>query len=184
MTAPYTNQLINRVRQDIAYSQNRNRAIQALGNSMTARIQVPTNSGLGVSAIGGGTVTGGFTDSHGTRLATIATPWGQHVTVNANAAGKFQALFKGLNALGYHPKSAGGYNYRNIAGTNTLSKHALGFAVDLDPQQNRGGRLGGGGTRYGYFDPNSVLKLARSLGLSWGATFSNPDPMHFSIGEG
>lgn len=180
MTAPYTNQLINRVRQDIAYSQNRNRIIQ----SMKANMVIPTQSTLGVGAISPGSVTGGFTDSHGTKLASIATPWGQHVTVNASAAGKFEALFKGLNALGYHPRSVGGYNYRNIAGTNTLSKHALGLAVDLDPQPNRGGRLGGGGSRYGYFDPTKVLKLARSLGLSWGATFSNPDPMHFSIGEG
>jgi len=180
MTVPYTNQLIDRVRQDIAHSQARNRMIQSLG----ARIQVPTSSGIGISTIGGGGITGGFTDSHGTKLASIRTPWGQNVTVNASAAGKFAALFKGLGALGYKPKSVQGYNYRNIAGTNTLSKHALGLAVDIDPQPNRGGRLGGGGTRYGYFDPNSVMKLARSLGLSWGATFSNPDPMHFSIGEG
>jgi len=117
-------------------------------------------------------------------MLVLLLSWGSSVTVDAAHAGTFAKLFQGLNALGYHPKSVGGYNYRNIAGTNTLSKHAYGLAVDLDPQQNRGGRLGGGGTRYGYFDPGSVMKLARSLGMSWGASFGNPDPMHFSFGEG
>lgn len=182
MTAPYTNQLINRVRQDIQYSQNRNRAIQAMGQN---RLIIPTSSGIGIGAGGGrAQVSGTFTDSHGTRLSTIRTPWGQTVTVNSSVAGKYSQLFNGLNSLGYRPKSVQGYNYRNIAGTNTLSKHALGLAVDIDPTPNRGGRLGGGGSRYGYFDPQKVMQLARSLGMSWGATFRNPDPMHFSFGEG
>lgn len=186
MATPYTNQLINRVRQDINYSQQRNARVVALSQQLGgSKLMIPSSSSLGIGGMGGtAQVTGSFTDSHGTHLVSIKTPWGQNVTVNAAKAGTFAKFLSGINALGYHPKSVGGYNYRNIAGTNTLSKHALGLAIDLDPQQNRGGRLGGGGTRYGYFDPNSVLKLARSLGMSWGATFGNPDPMHFSFGEG
>lgn len=181
---PYTNQLIDRVRADIAYSQARNRQIAALGQALQTRINLPSVGSLGLGGGSSAEVTGGFTDSHGTRLATIRTPWGQHVTVNAGYANKFSQLLQGLNRLGYHPSSVGGYNYRNIAGTNTLSKHALGLAIDLDPTANRGGRLGGGGSRYGYFDPVKVERLVRSLGMSWGANFSNPDPMHFSFGEG
>lgn len=182
---PYTNQLIDRVRADIAYSQARNRRLASLQSAMpTTRLIIPSAGSLGIGGGGPVQVTGSFTDSHGTRLATIRTPWGQNVTVNASKAPTFAKLFQGLNALGYRPKSVGGYNYRNIAGTNTLSKHALGLAVDIDPTPNRGGRLGGGGTRYGYFDPNAVMRLVRSLGMSWGANFRNPDPMHFSFGEG
>lgn len=183
---PYTNQLIDRVRQDIAYSQARNRQLTALGQALTSSggIQIP---GVNTSLPSGMTRTAlgpTFRGQGGNMLTTIKTPWGSSVTVDAGHAQTFSRLFQGLNALGYHPKSVGGYNYRNIAGTNTLSKHAYGLAVDLDPQQNRGGRLGGGGTRYGYFDPNAVMKLVKSLGMSWGASFSNPDPMHFSFGEG
>jgi hypothetical protein len=187
MTAPYTNQLINRVRQDIAYSQARNRSVgNTMPISVASRMVLPSVGSLGLGALSGNAqVLGSFTDSHGTRLATIRTPWGESVTVNAAKAPTFAKLFNGLNALGYKPRSAQGYNYRNIAGTNVLSKHALGLAVDLDPQQNKGGRLGGTpGPRYGYFDPAKVMALARSLGMSWGATFKNPDPMHFSFGEG
>jgi D-alanyl-D-alanine carboxypeptidase len=182
MAAPYTNQLINRVRQDIAYSQARNARVAALGRTLQS-MPMPSNSSLpaGMSRTALGPT---FKGQGGNMLTTIKTPWGSSVTVDAAHAGTFAKLFQGLNALGYHPKSVGGYNYRNIAGTNTLSKHAYGLAVDLDPQQNRGGRLGGGGTRYGYFDAGSVMKLAKSLGMSWGASFGNPDPMHFSFGEG
>lgn len=179
---PYTNSLIDRVRQDIAYSQARNRQIASLGRSlqsMPMAINSSLPSGMSRTALGPT-----FRGQGGNMLTTIKTPWGSSVTVDAAHAQTFSKLFQGLNKLGYHPQSVGGYNYRNIAGTKTLSKHAFGLAVDLDPTQNRGGRLGGGGTRYGYFDPNKVMALARSLGMSWGATFKNPDPMHFSFGEG
>lgn len=192
---PYTNQLIDRVRQDILYSQNRNRQLMNLRNHLAANsITFPQIPSALTPVTGGATLPAGmyrtalgptFRGRGGNMLTTIKTPWGASVTVDANHAQTFAKLFQGLNALGYHPKSVGGYNYRNIAGTNTLSKHAYGLAVDLDPYQNRGGRLGGTpGSRYGYFDPASVMKLVRSLGMSWGATFSNPDPMHFSFGEG
>jgi hypothetical protein len=185
MTAPgYSNFLIDRVRKDIAYSQARNAAIARMGQTLQSptRFSLPNTTlpaGMTRTALGPT-----FMGRAGNRLTTIKTPWGASVTVDASHAPTFAKLFQGLNALGYHPRSVGGYNYRNITGTNTLSKHAYGLAVDLDPQQNRGGRLGGGGTRYGYFDPQSVMKLVRSLGMSWGATFGNPDPMHFSFGEG
>lgn len=186
---PYTNQLIDRVRADIAYSQARNRQLMNLRNRLAADSitfpQIPRPGSLDLPAGITRTPLGPtFRGKAGNMLTTIRTPWGMSVTVDASHAQKFSQLFQGLSRLGYHPRSVGGYNYRNIAGTNTLSKHAYGLAVDLDPQQNRGGRLGGGGTRYGYFDPNSVMKLVRSLGMSWGATFGNPDPMHFSFGEG
>lgn len=179
--AGYTNPLIQRVQADIAQSQARNRLFNQLAARGSGSLGL--GSGTGSSSTGTGGVS--FTTSpRGVSLASIGTPWGQHVTVNKNDIGKFSQLMQGLNALGYHPKSVGGYNYRNIAGTNKLSKHATGEAIDFDPQQNKGGRLGGGGTRYGYFDPNKVIPLVRRLGISWGGVWQNPDPMHFSIGEG
>lgn len=176
----YTNALIDRVRQDIAHSRMRNEQIAMLGG-MNVGTSIRTPSGMGISASGGGGLNafGGA----GQNLVTISTPWGQHVTVNKGAVNKFTQLMQGLNALGYHPKSVGGYANRNIAGTNTPSFHSRGLAIDFDPTPNRGGRLGGGGAKYGYFDPNKVNALVRRLGITWGANWNNPDPMHFSIGE-
>ena len=118
----------------------------------------------------------------GKGLVTIRTPNGERVTVAANYAGRFSGLLNDLWKAGYHYRSVGGYSYRNIAGTNTLSKHATGEAIDIDPQPNRGNRLGGGGSRYGYFDPRVVNGLIKKWGLDWGGNWSNPDPMHFSTG--
>jgi hypothetical protein len=118
----------------------------------------------------------------GRGLVTITAPNGQRVTVAANYASRFSGLLNDLWKAGYHYQSVGGYNYRNIAGTKTLSKHATGEAIDIDPQPNRGNRLGGGGSRYGYFDPKVINALIRKWGLDWGGNWSNPDPMHFSTG--
>lgn len=184
---PYSNQLIDRVRKDIAYSQARNARIsnigQALGSGGTS-LTLPSSayslpSGMTRTALGPT-----FKGQGGNMLTTIKTPWGPSVTVDAGKASRFNALMQGLKKLGYNPQSVQGYNYRNIAGTNTLSKHALGLAIDIDPQANKGARLGGGGTRYGYFDPAKVVPLVKSLGMSWGGLWKSPDPMHFSFGEG
>jgi len=118
----------------------------------------------------------------GRGLVQITAPNGQRVTVAGNYAGRFSGLLSDLWNAGYKFKSVQGYNYRNIAGTNTLSKHATGEAIDIDPQPNRGNRLGGGGSRYGYFDPSVINGLIRKWNLDWGGTWSNPDPMHFSTG--
>jgi len=134
-------------------------------------------TGLGIGGIGSA-----VHNAPGRGLVTITAPNGQRVTVAANYASKFQGLMGDLWKAGYHFKSVGGYNYRNIAGTNQLSKHATGEAIDIDPQPNRGNRLGGGGSRYGYFNPSVINALMRKWGLDWGGNWSNPDPMHFSTG--
>lgn len=119
----------------------------------------------------------------GQGLTTIIAPNGQRVTVAANYAGKFSGLLRDLWNAGYRFKDVQGYSYRNIAGTNRLSKHATGEAIDIDPQPNRGTRLGGGGNPTGYFDPGVVTAIIRRYGLDWGGLWKGEyDPMHFSTG--
>lgn len=118
----------------------------------------------------------------GKGLVTITAPNGQRVTVSATYANRFSGLLNDLWAAGYKFKSVGGYSYRNIAGTNQLSKHARGEAIDIDPQPNRGDRLGGGGAKYGYFNPKVVLPIVRKYGLDWGGLWRSSDPMHWSTG--
>lgn len=173
MPTGYTNALIDRVRADIQHSQQRNTLLRSIGTSSSSPV------GSSYSSVGARNL---INPAKG--MTTILSPNGQRVTVNINAAGIFSKLLQGLKALGYPVKDVQGYNYRNIAGTNILSKHATGMAIDVDPGPNRGSRLGTIGPRYGYFNPNKIIPLIKSLGLSWGGTWNNPDPMHFSIGEG
>lgn len=133
----------------------------------------------GGGSSGGG---GGYSPSgnpRGAGLTTILAPNGQHVTVAGNYASKFQGLLQDLWNAGYHFKSVGGYNYRNIAGTNTLSKHATGEAIDIDPGANP---VSYGGMKT-YFDINRIMPIIRKYGLDWGGLWSGKkDPMHFSTG--
>lgn len=64
-----------------------------------------------------------------------------------------------------------GYAYRVIAGTNTLSTHAFGIAVDINaPFNGRGGRGN---------IPMKFVRVMRRWGFEWGGDWDYTDPMHF-----
>jgi len=144
-----------------------------------------SRGGGGGAAGGGGPAPtgGGYSpqgNPRGVGLSTIVAPNGERVTVASNYAGKFSGLLRDLWNAGYHFKSVGGYNYRNIAGTNTLSKHATGEAIDIDPGANP---VSYGAHATTYFNPNVVLPILKRYGLDWGYLWSGKrDPMHFSTG--
>ncbi len=82
------------------------------------------------------------------------------------------------------------FNYRFIAGTDRLSNHALGKAVDINPMQNpviyESGKISPTGGNYdpkkpGTFHKDSpVLKKFLELGWRWGGDFvSFKDYHHF-----
>lgn len=136
---------------------------------------------------GGTTPTGSFSKGKvsgvgvGRNLRTMNFH-GIRYTVNASVAGRFQGFLKALYAQGYRPRSIGGYNNRNIAGTNTKSLHAYGMAIDIDPSRNPIYYNGRGG-RHGL--PRNVGALAAKYGLTWGGNWRNTkDYMHFSVPYG
>lgn len=136
----------------------------------------PPSTGGGVSDLLG-------SNPPGQGLTTIVAPNGQRVTVAANYAARFSGFLRDLWNSGVHFSDVEGYSNRNIAGTNTKSKHATGEAIDIDPTINRGTRLGGGGARYGEFSPAKLLPLLRKWRLDWGGLWTGEeDPMHFSSG--
>lgn len=120
----------------------------------------------------------------GPRGKLIGVNWrGRSFTVNAKVAPIFVALLDDLWKAGYRPKVIGGYSNRNIAGTGTQSLHALGYAIDIDPDRNP----------IYYNSPNhkphdlppNVKALAAKYGLKWGGNWKNTkDYMHFSMGYG
>jgi peptidoglycan LD-endopeptidase CwlK len=82
-----------------------------------------------------------------------------------------------------------GFNYRTVTGATRLSKHALGFAVDINPVQNpyvRGDQVLPRGATYdpkvaGTLHPECpVVRAFLRLGWTWGGRWSTlKDYQHF-----
>lgn len=108
------------------------------------------------------------------------------VRVNKRCAAQFQGFLNELSThyhinqsdtagfVGPDPKTG---KYRVIAGTNTLSNHAYGAAVDVNWQENP--RASGSSGRH-EIDANLARTTAHKWGLWWGGDYrTNPDYMHF-----
>ena len=64
--------------------------------------------------------------------------------------------------------TGGCFCYRNVAGTDRLSRHANGTAIDLNP---------------GLPMSPGIVDCFEQSGFEWGGRWSNPDPMHFELKE-
>jgi len=67
----------------------------------------------------------------------------------------------------------GSLNFRPVRGASSLSMHAYGIAVDIDPAHNQMGTTGR--------MPQAVIDAFESRGWYWGGRFSRRDPMHFEM---
>ncbi|MCD7854497.1 MAG: M15 family metallopeptidase [Clostridiales bacterium] len=124
-------------------------------------------------------------DAQGNKYPTTA-----RITVNKNIKNNYIGAFDEVFGLGFPIKSVGGYNYRNTHG-GRLSEHALGTAVDINPDENY--CLYSDGTKVGriyspYENPYSVtpevVSIFKKYGFGWGGDWgSTPDYMHFSYFE-
>lgn len=68
----------------------------------------------------------------------------------------------------------GAYNYRLARGSNFLSSHSWGCAIDLDPARN-----GFGDSNPEFAKIPAVVKAFADEGWTWGGTWTKPDAMHF-----
>lgn len=86
------------------------------------------------------------------------------------ASGQDQAKIEqwGCHLLG------GGFTYRAKRGGSSLSMHAYGCAIDLDPDRN-----GMGDTTPNFANIREVLNAFASEGWEWGGDWSSPDGMHW-----
>jgi hypothetical protein len=112
-------------------------------------------------------------------LTQITSPSGVKFTVAKDAADAFSGFLTDLEGAGYKidQKTSGGYNPRNIAGTDTPSQHAFGRAIDINPAANARGAKTSSDL------PANVNDIAAAHGLTWGGTWSGDtrDPMHFEL---
>lgn len=112
------------------------------------------------------------------RMVTVKSKGGFTAQVAADQAPKFQALLNYMDSAGYKVNTLSGYANKMVAGTNTPSQHARGWALDINPAANPvGGTLNTD-------MPADVIAMAKKLGLGWGGDWqSKKDPMHFSAAE-
>jgi len=111
-------------------------------------------------------------------IVPVPAPGGASFNVHRAAAPDFAGFLQDLSALGYKidPKTSGGYNYRNIRGSNSLSEHAYGTAIDINSNANLYTRDGRKVTDL----PPEVGALAAKHNLEWGGNWKDPvDTMHF-----
>jgi hypothetical protein len=84
-----------------------------------------------------------------------------------------------------------GFNFRNVAGTEVLSDHAFGMAVDINPLMNPmivgtdvfppagAAYLDRGALRSGMIvRPGPVVELFQARGWEWGGDWSHPKDYH------
>ena len=93
-------------------------------------------------------------------------------SVASEHANKFVCLLKKLAASGYPLRDIGGYSYRKIFGTNYLSLHAYGKALDVNQ------------VRYNEVtvqQPKHTIAMAHECGLDFGAEWGTPDTGHFEV---
>lgn len=123
------------------------------------------------------------TTKTGIPLSTISAN-GHTAPVASQYAGNFQGFLGELQGRGYQINDVQGYNYRNIDGTNRLSNHAYGNAIDVNPALNPVTFPGRGQPMVTNM-PGDVSSLASKYGLEWGGDWnSKKDPMHFEVAKG
>lgn len=76
-----------------------------------------------------------------------------------------------IEAVGMH-LFGGSFTYRTMRGSNRLSMHAYGCAIDLDPNSNKFGS-------HKWSMPKDVVRIFESTGATWGGHWRYPDAMHF-----
>lgn len=112
--------------------------------------------------------------------AIVTAGSGARVRVASAYADRFAGLLADLEAEGVKVDGSqtGGYNDRNIAGTNTKSRHAFAEAIDVNWTDNpRGGKS----ALVEQIGADKLRAIAERNGLRWGGDWRNPDPMHFEV---
>lgn len=91
-----------------------------------------------------------------------------------------QAMSPNLRRFGLKP--GGGFNWRLVAGTNHLSMHALGAAVDINVGYSdywRWHKRASGRIPYRNRVPMAIVALFEKYGFIWGGRWYHYDTMHF-----
>jgi hypothetical protein len=109
---------------------------------------------------------------------------GDFARIHRKFAAEFAAIFElACEVSGYTPESVQTYNPRRISGSDRLSMHSFGVAVDFDPQLNPMGGIIRKGPRKGEHalvaQFPEFLEVWRWMGWACGHDWKMIDSMHF-----
>ena len=83
----------------------------------------------------------------------------------------------------YFRKIGGSFKWRKISGTNRLSSHSFGAAIDINTQLGKywkwAGVKPGKAVRYDNEIPEAIVKSFERYGFIWGGKWHHYDGMHF-----
>lgn len=105
-------------------------------------------------------------------LVGLQTKSGQSYIVAAGAAKAFSGFVNWLESTGYKITEIGGYAFRRIAGSRSISNHARGTAIDINQQERN---------VVSHRFPANVTAKAAEFGLLHGAVWRRPDAGHFEL---
>lgn len=102
-----------------------------------------------------------------------------HVRVHRLLVPTFVSVFEDLVAADlwrYIHELGGTYEWRRARGSQKLSTHCWGIAIDLNPTENKLGTRGR--------MPRAIVEVFEAHGFFHGALWTRPDPMHFQYCRG
>ncbi len=97
----------------------------------------------------------------------------KHLQAVARELSKYPKLKKYLTPTG------GTFKWRKIAGTNRLSVHSFGAAIDIRVKYSAYWRWNKGKYRYQNKIPLQIVKIFEKHGFIWGGKWYHYDTMHF-----
>jgi len=106
------------------------------------------------------------------------------VTKKEGVANALRAVARELNSLPPEYKKylypiGGTFKWRKIAGTNRLSVHSFGAAIDINVKYSAYWRWSKGAYRYQNKIPKAIVDIFERHGFIWGGKWYHYDTMHF-----
>lgn len=114
--------------------------------------------------------------------------FGEHkvrITTRHGMADAFARVMAGLEVLAVEPNlrpyltPISGHFRRKIAGTERLSAHSYGIAIDLNPEHGAYWRWNRKATRQAFTYPQAIVEIFEANGFIWGGKWKHYDLMHF-----
>jgi len=106
------------------------------------------------------------------------------VTQRNGVARALSSVIDELNALPLKYKKylspvGGTFKWRHIAGTNRLSVHSFGAAIDINVKYSAYWRWSKGAYKYQNKIPKAIVDIFEKYGFIWGGKWYHYDTMHF-----
>jgi peptidoglycan LD-endopeptidase CwlK len=126
----------------------------------------------------------------------VVIPWLPHSTHNSVRITRVNGVDRQLEAISaeldqlppeekrYVLKTGGTFNWRPIAGSDQLSAHSFGIAIDIDPDYSDYWRWNAPGDHektipYKNRIPHRIVEIFERHGFIWGGKWYHYDTMHF-----